>query len=48
MARAIIHNYDHTVEVEGGATDDLDTVVAQARGLWQEFFGGPATEKHEQ
>lgn len=47
MTRVIIHNYDHTVEVEGGPTDDLDTVSAKAREMWEQFFGGPATEERQ-
>lgn len=46
MPRVMIHSRDNTVEVEED-TASIDTVVEKARAMWQEFFGGPATEERQ-
>lgn len=46
MPRVIIHSMDHTIEVDEDNAD-LETVAAKAREMWEQFFGGPATEERQ-
>lgn len=45
MPRVIIHSRDDSVEVEDDG--DLETVAAKARVIWDQYFGGPATEERQ-